>query len=457
VEQVTQFQLTKEYLQSLKEAVSVKDKSFIMATLAEANTADVSDVLEEFNAEDSKFILDLLDEGISAEVINGLEKDVRVRFLKIFSNEEVAKYISHLDSDDAVDILNEIPLKFREETIPFIENKEKASNIIDLLRYDEDCAGGLMAKELIKANINWNIVETIDEIRRQAENVQKLFSVYVVDDNNHLLGRVSLKELIIANDSMKIEDIYEADIESVPTYMEEEEVASLMSKYDLEAVPVVNVQGQLLGRITIDDIVDVITEQAEEDMQLMSGLSQDVEDDDSVWNLTKARIPWLIIGLIGGMVGARFLGIFEQVLQQITAIAFFIPLIMATGGNVGMQSSTLVVQSLANPSVFEENLSKKLLKVLAVAVINGLLLGILVFTFVFLLNSNDFKLATVVSFALFSVVLIASMLGTIIPLILDRIGINPALASGPFITTANDLVGLAVYFTIVHFLYSYSI
>ena len=454
---MTQFQLTKEYLQLLKEAVSMKDEAFITSTLVEANTADVSDILEEFDAEDSKFILDLLDVGISAEVIKGLEKDVRVRFLKIFSSEEIAKYINHLESDDAVDILNEIPLKLREETIPYIANKEKVSNIIDLLRYDEDCAGGLMAKELIKANINWNILQTIDEIRRQAENVQKLFSVYVVDDSNRLLGRVSLKSLILANESRKIEDIYESDIESVPTYMEEEEVASLMSKYDLEAVPVVNVQGQLLGRITIDDIVDVITEQAEEDMQLMSGLSTDVEDDDSVWNLTKARIPWLIIGLAGGMVAARFLGIFEAELQQITAIAFFIPLIMATGGNVGIQSSTLVVQSLANPSAFEENISKKLMKVFMVAVINGILLAILVFAFVFFLNSNDFKLATVVSFALFSVVLIASMLGTIIPLIMDRIGVNPALASGPFITTANDLVGLAVYFTVVHFLYTFSI
>jgi magnesium transporter len=435
----------------------MKDEAFITSTLVEANTADVSDVLEEFDAEDSKFILDLLDAGISAEVIKGLEKDVRVRFLKTFSSEEVAKYINHLESDDAVDILNEIPLKLREETIPYIANKEKVSNIIDLLRYDEDCAGGLMAKELIKANINWNILQTIDEIRRQAENVQKLFSVYVVDDNDHLLGRVSLKSLILANDSRKIEDIYESDIESVPTYMEEEEVASLMSKYDLEAIPVVNVQGQLLGRITIDDIVDVITEQAEEDMQLMSGLSTDVEDDDSIWNLTKARIPWLIIGLAGGMVAARFLGIFEAELQQITAIAFFIPLIMATGGNVGIQSSTLVVQSLANPSAFEENISKKLMKVFMVAIINGILLAILVFTFVFFLNSNDFKLATVVSFALFSVVIIASMLGTIIPLIMDRIGVNPALASGPFITTANDLVGLAVYFTVVHFLYTFSI
>lgn len=453
MEPVTQFQLTKEYLQSLKEAVEARNAEYIRSSLAEAKAADVSDVLEEFDADDSKYILDLLDDELSAEVINGLEKDVRIRFLKSFTPSEVANYLSFLDSDDAVDILNEVPVKFREEAIPHIADREKARYIIDLLRYDEDCAGGLMAKELIKANINWSIDDTIAEIRRQAEKVDKIFSVYVVDDSNHLLGRVSLKEIVLAKGSKKIEDIYEGDIESVPTYLDNEEVAAMMSKYDLEAMPVVNVQGQLLGRITIDDVVDVITEHAEEDIQLMAGLSQEPEDDDSIWSLTKARIPWLVIGLIGGLVGARFLGIFEAELQQITAIAFFIPLIMATGGNVGIQSSTLVVQSLSSSSAFEENVANRLLKVVAVAVLNGLLLGALVFLFVFLLN-NDLILATVVSIALFSVVLIASILGTIIPLVLDRLGINPALASGPFITTANDLVGLAVYFAVVHLLYT---
>ncbi len=454
MENIAHFQLTKEYLQALQNAVVGRDEKFIISSLAEANHADVADVLEEFDADDSRYILNLLDESVSAEVINGLEKDVRVKFLKTFVPEEIARYISHLDSDDAVDILSELPLKVREETIPHLSDEEKTRHIIDLLRYDEDCAGGLMAKELIKANINWNIHQTINEIRRQAENVQKIYSVYVVDDDNRLLGRVSLKAIILAEESRQIIDIYEGDIVSVPTYMEEEEVASLMSKYDLEAVPVVNVQGQLLGRITIDDIVDVITEAAEEDMQLMSGLSEDVEEDDSIWMLTRARLPWLIIGLAGGLLGARFLGIFEAELQQITAIAFFIPLITATGGNVGIQSSTLVVQSLANPSAFEEHFGLKIFKVLMVAIINGLLLAGIVFLFVLAINDVDIQLAAVVSFALFSVVIVASILGTLIPLGLDNFGINPALASGPFITTANDLVGLAIYFLIIHILYS---
>ncbi len=454
MEQITQFQLSKNYLQTLKEAVERNDNAFIKESLQDANHTDVSELLEEFDAENSKFILNQLDEELCADVINDLDTEIRIKFLKIFSPEEIARYLDHLDSDDAVDILNELPAKAREEVIPYIKNEEKVKNILDLLRYDEDCAGGLMAKELIKANINWTVIQTIEEIRRQAENVQKIYSVYVVDDQDVLLGRVSLKEIILATDTRKISDIYEEGIKSVPTYMPEEEVAALMAKYDLEAVPVLNVQGQLLGRITIDDIVDVITEQAEEERQLMSGISEDVEEDDSIWMLSRARLPWLIIGLAGGLLGARFIGIFEADIRQIAAIAFFIPLITATGGNVGIQSSTLVVQSLANPSAFDEDLFHKMIKVFQVAILNGILLAILVFVFVMIINDRDLQLSMVVSVALFSVVVIASFLGTLIPLILEKAGINPALASGPFITTANDLVGLGIYFTIIHFLYT---
>jgi len=456
VEQIAQFQLTKEYLQTLQEAVNDRDETFIKDSLKEANHEDVSELLEEFSAEDSKYVLSLLNDEVSAQVINDLDDDVQSKFLKIYSPEEIGHYMDFLESDDAVDLLNNLPGKEREETLSHIKNEEKAGYILDLLRYDEDCAGGLMAKELIKANINWNIVETIEEIRRQAANVGKIYSVYVVDDQNKLLGRVALKSIILASDKTKISDIYEEDQISVPTYMEEEEVAGVMTKYDLDAVPVVNLQGHLLGRITIDDIIDVITEQAEEERQLMSGISEDVEEDDSIWMLTRARLPWLVIGLIGGLAGAKFIGVFEEDLKEITAIAFFIPLIMATGGNVGIQSSALVIQSLASPSAIKEGTIPKLIRVLAVALINGILLSVLVFVFIMVVNDMDSKLATVVTIALFSVVLLASFFGTFIPLILDKVGINPALASGPFITTANDLMGLGIYFTVIHLLFTYS-
>ncbi|MTI20857.1 magnesium transporter [Fulvivirga sp. RKSG066] len=451
MEQLVQFELSKEFRERFQEAVDNKDTQFIINILKGVNPADISSLLHEFDTDDSKYVIDLLESEVKAEIINDLDEDIREKFLKVFDPPEITAIVNHLDSDDAVDILNELPVKDREEVIAGLENEEKEANILDLLRYEEDVAGGLMAKELIKANVNWTVVQCIEEIRRQAENVQKLYSVYVVDDNERLLGRVSLKRIILSTDKTKIADIYEPDLVAVETYMSEEEVAIIMRKYDLEAVPVVNVQGKLLGRITIDDIVDVITEIAEEERQLMAGISEDVEEDDSVWMLTRARLPWLLIGIIGGIISAKFMGIFEDDLLKVTAIAFFIPLIQATGGNVGIQSSSIVVQSLANPSAFSDGLFKRLLKVLMVAIVNGLVLASLVYGINILLG-GEARLSLVVSLALFSVVLIASFMGTITPLILNKFGFNPALASGPFITTTNDLLGLGIYFYIVHLL-----
>ncbi|MEQ9414313.1 MAG: magnesium transporter, partial [Cyclobacteriaceae bacterium] len=294
------------------------------------------------------------------------------------------------------------------------------------------------------------VVQSIEEIRKQVENVSKFYAVYVVDDFNKLLGRVPLQKLILTDSSTLVKDIYDPEVISVETHLEDTEVASVMRKYDLETVPVVNVYGQLVGRITIDDVVDVITEQAEEERQLMSGISEDVEEDDSIWRLTRARLPWLIIGIVGGLISVQFIGIFEGDLMRITAIAFFIPLIQATGGNVGIQSSSIVVQSLANPGFVQEGLWGRLAKVFVVAILNGLLLALIVLAANMLLGGESSKLFVVVSIALFAVVLAASLIGTVTPLVLNKFGFNPALASGPFITTINDLLGLGIYFLTIH-------
>jgi len=451
VEQVIPFELSKEYLERFEEALQAHDEVFIIESLEGVMAADVSALLNEFDADESKYVIDLLDKSVAAEIIKDLDEDTRGRFLKYFDSQEIAGFVDNLESDDAVDLLNELPVKQREEVISGINNKEKEAYILDLLRYEDDVAGGLMAKELIKANLNWTVVQCIEEIRRQAENVEKLYSMYVVDEHDVLLGRVSLKRIILAEDHTKIADIYDGDVISVETYIEQEEVANIMRKYDLDAVPVVNVHGKLLGRITIDDVVDVIAETAEEERQLMSGISEDVEEDDSIWMLTRARLPWLIVGVVGGLVSSLLMDSFEADLSRSLAIAFFVPLIMATGGNVGIQSSSIVVQTLANPSVFEDSILKRLIKVLLVAVLNGIVLAglvMLVMTF----TINDGNLGLVVAAALFCVVLVASFMGTITPILLDKFGINPALASGPFITTTNDILGLAIYFMIVHFL-----
>lgn len=446
-----QFELSKEFLEKFREGIESQNRDFIISSLESVPAADITLLLHNFNEDESKYVIDQLDAEIGAEIIIDLDEDVRERFLRKFSPSEIATFVNKLDSDDAVDLLSELQIKEREEVLAGVDSSEKEAHILDLLRYDEDSAGGLMAKELIKANVNWNVVQCIEEIRRQRENVSKIHAVYVVDDNDILLGRVSLKRIILSEDNVKIADIYDDNVVSVETFVDEEEVASMMQRYDLEAVPVVNVQGKLLGRITIDDIVDVITETAEEERQLMTGISADVEEKDSVWALTKARLPWLVIGIIGGLVSAEFIKFFEEDLTRIVAIAFFIPLIQATGGNVGIQSSSIVVQSLANPSVFEHGITKRLLKVLSVSLLNGLVLALLVFCSNFLFDGS-INLSLVVSIALFSVVVISSFVGTITPLILDRFEINPALASGPFITTTNDIVGLAIYFFVIHLL-----
>ena len=452
-EAVMEFELSKEYLERFQQALDEQDDAFITSSLEGINPADITALLYEFDSEECRYLFTVLPKDIDAAILNDLEDDVRADFISEFSPEELAQFLEFLDSDDCADILYQMSIKKREEVIKFIDNEEKAAHIMDLLRYDEDVAGGLMAKEMIKANINWSIVQCIEEIRKQAENVQKMYSVYVVDDLGKLVGKVSLKRLILAGDKAKIADIYDDTVVSVETYMDEEEVAQIMQKYDLEAVPVVNARGKLVGRITIDDIVDVITEMAEEERQMMAGISADVEEADTVWALSKARLPWLVIGMVGGLLGAQFMGLFEGDIAIVPALALFIPLITATGGNVGIQSSSLVVQSLANPNVFAGSLFQRLLKVLFVAVVNGVILALMVFGVIMLINQNQ-SLAATVSIALFSVVLLASFMGTITPLVLDKFGINPALASGPFITTANDLLGLAVYFSVAHMLYN---
>lgn len=453
MEAVTTFELSLEFKDRFQQALDEKDAAFIKSSLDGVNPADISALLDEFDSEECKYVFDLLTPETGAQILEDLEEDVREEFIKEFSATDLASFVELMDSDDGTDILYEMAVADRNEVIRQISDEEKASNLMELLEYDEDVAGGLMAKELIKANLNWSISQCIEEIRLQAENVQKIYSVYVVDDRENLLGKVGIKNLILAKAGSKVADIYDDQIISVETSTSEEEVAAIMQKYDLEALPVVNARGRLVGRITIDDVIDVIRENAEEERQLMTGVSSDVEEDDTVWKISRARLPWLIIGMAGGLVGAQFLGLFKEEIIIVPALAFFIPLITASGGNVGIQSSSIVVQSLANPNVFADSMWRRLLKVFFVAIVNGAILSIMVFGAVILFMREQ-PLAATVAIALFAVVLLASFMGTVTPLVLNRFGVNPALASGPFITTTNDLLGLAVYFSTAHVLYN---
>ena len=448
------FELTKNYLDRIETAIEQEDEAFIQVAFEELYPADISSILSELDGKKAHYILGLLDIEVGAEIISELEEDIRLDFLRHFTSAELAKYVNILDSDDAVDLLKEQPIQIREEVIALLEDREQARFILDLLPYEEDCAGGLMQKELVKINVKQTVTECVEEIRRQAEDVEKVYAVYVVDDDGTLLGIVSLKRIILAKRGSKIENIYDDDIIFVHTYDTAEEIADTMQKYNLEAIPVVNVQNRLLGRITIDDVLDVITEQAQEDIQAITGVSADVEEDDSVWTITKARLPWLVIGMIGSLAAAKFLGIFEHdLLSMIPALALFIPIVGSTGGNVGIQTSSFMVQILSDKSGMEIGYAQRLLKIILIALLKGLLISTFVFLVTYLLLSHPLKLATVVASSLFSVVLLSSFTGTITPIILDRFGINPSVASGPFITTANDFLGYSVYFGIAYLLY----
>jgi magnesium transporter len=452
LEPIKAFELSKEYLERLREGIEVQDNTFIIESLEGVNVADIAAILDELNMDEALYVLRLMEKEVAADILIELDEDSVVKVIREMEIPELAALIDQMESDDAVDILILMPPKEREEVISHLKEKEKSANILDLLRYDEDTAGGLMAKEFIRANQNWNIVQTIEEIRRQAEKVEKIYSIYVVDNKQRLLGRVSLKRIILAASDTKIADIYDPDIISVPTYMDGEEVAEIMRKYDLESVPVVNAKAKLLGRITVDDILDLIREQSEEDIQAMTGYSDDVEESDSVFRISKARLPWLLIGVVGGLMGSRIIGLFEDGLSRYIALASFIPLVAATGGNVGIQSSSLVVQTLASKSVFDDTPWQRFIKGLLIAVVNGLVLGFFVFCVVVFIYGFEAIFGVTVGLALFCVVLLASFMGTVTPLVLNRFGVNPAIASGPFITTANDLIGLAVYFLVAMWL-----
>jgi len=445
------FELTQLYVDHIQELIEKEDSAAIRSEMENLFPADITSLLYELETESAKFLITQLNIETGAAILADMDRGERRDFLKVFTSEEISKFVNLFDSDDAVDLLNEQPIRVREEVIALLEDREQARFILDLLHYDEDVAGGLMQKELVKANVNWTVNQCIEELRTQAEDVEKVYAVYVVDDFGKLLGILSLKKIVLAHKNTKIESLYDKDVIFVETYRPAEEVAELMRRYDLDALPVVNVQGKLLGRITIDDIVDVITDQASSDTLAMAGITGDVEEDDSIWQQTKARLPWLLVGMMGGILAAKFISFFEGDLKIIPAMAAFIPIIGSTGGNVGIQTSSIILQGLADKTGLDTTLGQRLIRMFAVAFINGIIISAIVFGFNMLIG-NELQLALVVSTALMSVVFLASFMGTLTPILLEKIGINPAVASGPFITTANDLIGYGVYFGLAHLL-----
>jgi magnesium transporter len=448
-----QFELSLEYINHLKNAIAERNDAYLKEQLQELYAVDIALILNRLDLDESIYLYDQIEEGLTADVLLEMEEEKREALLATFSTKEIAEQLDNMESDDAADVINELPEEIQEEVLSQIEDIEQASDIANLMSFEEGTAGSLMAKELVSVYAHETVSACIDEIRRQTDNVDVMYAIYVVDDHDKLIGMLSLKKLIISHPLALVEEIYDADVISVKTSASSEEVAELIQKYDLVVLPVIDQLGRLVGRITIDDVVDVMREEAEKDIQLMSGITDDVDSNDGLWRLSRARIPWLLIGMGGGIIGSRIIGSYEGQIQIHPEMAFFIPLIGATGGNVGVQSSSIIVQGLANNTLITDRIAPKLFKELGVGLINGIICSSLILGYN-LLISETWTLAATVSIALFTVVICASFLGTFVPLTMNRFNVNPALATGPFVTTLNDIIGISIYFLVGHLLYS---
>jgi magnesium transporter len=441
-----QFQLTDELLEKVESLIEGRNDKELKRLLNEFHYADVAEILDELNLDDAVYLIKLLDSETTSDVLTELDEDTREKVLQNLSDKEIAEEIEELDTDDAVDIISELPENRQLNVISKIEDEAHKSEIKELLKYDDDTAGGLMAKELVKVYETWTVAGCLRRIRGQAKDVTRVHSIYVVDKQEKLIGRLSLKDLIVAKNDQKIGEIKKDNVDWVNVHDDVEDVAKVMAKYDLEAIPVVDDNQTLLGRITIDDIVDVLKEEADKDYQLAAGITQDVDIDDTILELTKARLPWLFLGLLGGIGAFIIMEGFQEAFSTYAVLFFFTPLIAAMAGNVGVQSSAIIVQGLANDDV-KGSINGRLAKEMLLAALNGIILALFLFVFVWIYNGEVLK-AVAISVSLVAVIIIAGLIGTFVPLFLDKRGIDPAIATGPFITTSNDILGILLYFWI---------
>ena len=443
-----QFKVNNELIQNIKRLITISDKEKLVKNLNDLHYADLAEIFELLEVNEVIFLVKIFEKERIADALAEIDEDLREIILENLSTKEIAEKIQELDTDDATDVISELSEDIQESVLSQIKDSELTDDIKELLKYKEDTGGGLMAKELVKVSEDLSISKCLDEIRKQAKNVSRVHSIYVVDSKNKLKGRLSLKDVVTAKSGSKVKDIYIPKVDYVTAYQEGEEVAKIMSKYDLEAIPVTNKRKTLLGRITIDDIVDLIKDEAEKDYQLAAGISSEVEANDSIFQLSKARLPWLFLGLLGGLGSVFILKDFEQIMSEpdLRNLFFYTPLIAAMAGNVGVQSSAIIVQGLANDLV-KGSLLSRLLKEVSLSLINGLVLAIILIIFGQIVNQDLFMSLTIAG-SMMGVIIIAALVGTFVPIILDKQGIDPAIATGPFITTANDIFGIFLFFYI---------
>ncbi|MBD5221146.1 MAG: magnesium transporter [Bacteroidales bacterium] len=439
-------EFTEEDIKRIEDLIDEKNAPAVREEIHDLHPADIAELFQSLNLRRAEWVFDLIDDNEKkADVLMELDEEDRKKLLEGMDPEQIGHFIDLLDTDDAVDLIQELDEEDRDEVIQHIDDVEQAGDIVDLLQYDEDTAGGLMGTEMIEVNENWSMPECLKEMRRQAEDLDEIYYIYVTDNDHRLLGVLPLKKMITHPSVSRIKHVMEKDPVSVRVETPIEDVAIDFEKYDLVAMPVVDSIGRLVGQITVDDVMDEVREQSERDYQLASGISGDIDADDSILTQTKARLPWLLIGIIGGIINSLILGGFEAQIAAVAALAIFIPLIGGTGGNVGVQASAIVVQGLANGRLDIKQAWTQIGREVVVALINAIVIAGLVFIYVWLTQHHNYAICFAVGCSLFCVVIFATIFGTFVPLTLEKLKINPALATGPFIQITNDVVGLLIY------------
>lgn len=448
------FNLTKEFVQNIERAVLEKDNRFIQEQIVALHPADIAEIFNDIELLPAKYIFEQIENEKAAQVLLELSEDQREKLLSEYSPKEIAEeLIENLESDDAAYILSELTEDKKEEVLSYVEDIQQASDIVDILQYEENTAGALMAKEMICVHDDWTVIECVREMREQAKETDRIMTIYVIDAQEKLIGTLSLKSMLLVSDTTYIKDIFNREVIAVKAKDTEEEVVKMMQKYDLVVVPVIDEIGRLLGRITIDDVVDVMKEEAEKDFQMASGYSEMVESSDSIWTISRSRFPWLAVGLFGGILSSRVIGLYEPQIKIYPEMAFFIPLIAAMGGNAGVQSAAIIVRALSNHESIALTIQEQLFKELKVSMINGFACALIIFSYCILFNTPIY-LGITVATALLSVIIFATLFGTFIPQVLHRYKVDPAIATGPFITTSNDILGLFIYFLIGRLMYA---
>lgn len=416
--------------------------------LADLHSADLGEIINHLDFDDAVYLFKLLDHEVAGEVLTELDENLREKLLAEIKPEHIVRIVDYLDSDDATDIVGDLPQEIQDHVLQKID-KEYSEDVKELLKYPEDTAGGLMNSDFVFVYESQVVKDAIEEVRKNAEEIDNIYYIYVLTGEQKLAGTVSLKSLLTNPLDTPLSQIMEEDLIYVTPEIDQEEVARIIEKYDLVAIPVVDENMIMLGRITVDDVVDVINEEASEDLQRIAGLSEDEEFSDTSFRISRIRLPWLLVGLAGEMVSAVVLSSFQASIEKIIIASFFIPIVMAMGGSSGTQAAIVMVRSITESEYWISDSLKRIFKEIRVALLNATACGIILLFVSHYLFHTEIMFSIVLTASLFIIMTNATMIGALVPIIMKRVGADPAIATGPFVTTTNDILGLLIYLSLV--------